>query len=140
MQVEHAILADYGATTSDGKLIAVGIFSTIVVESVPSQYPHMALVLRIHVHPGEAAEHLFNVNLTDPDGRPLFKVEGRFGVEESARGEGAFAQVVINMNNLRFPKAGPHSFDILIDGRLEHQVPVAVHVKNSEVPGPPPAR
>jgi hypothetical protein len=132
VEIQQAILCDYGATTADGKLVAAGIFSTIVVESLPGQYPHMALVLRIHIHPGEAPEHVFKVSLVDPDGEPVFTVEGRFGVEKVLPGEGAFAQVVLNLNNLRFPKEGPYSFDIFVDGRLEHRVPVAVRTKGEE--------
>jgi hypothetical protein len=131
LDVQHAILCDYGATTADGKLVAAGIFSVLAVPSLPGVHPHMALVMRIHVHPGEAPDHSFKVTLVDPDGRALFNVDGRFGVEKVHPGEGAFAQVVLNMNNLRFQRHGPYSFDIFIDGRLEHQVPVAVRA----VPG-----
>ena len=135
MEVEHAILADYAATTNDGKLIVAGIFSALFMGQFPNPHPHMALALRIHIQPGEAPKHALVIRLVDADGNAVLEVDGQVEVDHVEGKEGAYAQVVLALNNVVFPKAGPYSFDVLINGRFEHRVPLAVHELTDEMKG-----
>ena len=52
MDLDFAVIADYAATTTDGKLMIGGIFDTIWVNEVPAVQPFMSVVLRLRAHPG----------------------------------------------------------------------------------------
>ena len=69
MRVATALVADYAAQTNDGKLIVAGIFDTLFcLGDTPFRHPHMAVAIRIHLHPGEAPKHQIRMKLVDPRG------------------------------------------------------------------------
>jgi hypothetical protein len=135
LRVANALLADYAAQTSDGKLIVAGIFDVLFpLGGLPFRHAHMALALRIHIHPGEALKHGIRIKLVDPDGRDVLpEIGGEFVVPEVDPVAGATAQFVLDMDNVEFKTAGRHSFDVFVDGRYEESVPLAIAA------GPPPS-
>lgn len=129
MQVTLAVLADYAATTDQGKLVIAGVFETINAPTLPATHPMMALALRIHADPGEDRVHKLTLRLVDPDGAEVVPaLNGDVAFGEMHPVEGGRAQIILNMPGVRFTKAGPHRMDILIDGRLEHSIDLAVRL------------
>jgi len=82
LRVATALIADYAAQTNDGKLIVAGIFDTLFcLGDTPFRHPHMAVAIRIHLHPGEAPKHQIRMKLVDPDGVDTVpELEGEFEV------------------------------------------------------------
>ena len=126
MNVELALLADYAAVTNDSKLIVAGIFDRLAPLAMPWQHPTMFIALRVHIHPGEDNAHKIKVRLVDPDGGDIVTLDADATVETTDPVEGANIQLVLSLNNIPFKVFGRHAFDIFLNGRYEHTVPLDV--------------
>lgn len=127
MRVDLALLADYAEVTQrGGKLVACGIFDRITLADLDAVHPHMALALKLACDPGEEPVHHLSVRLVDPDGADVVPVmEGDVQVQGETDGD-ASVNLILDLNLVKFNIAGPHSFDVFLDGRLERQVPLTV--------------
>ncbi len=56
-------------------------------------------------------------------------IEGDVEVKGEADGD-ASVNLILDLNLVKFGVAGPHSFDIFLDGKLEKQVPLTVERLN----------
>jgi hypothetical protein len=127
MRVDLALLADYAEVTQrGGKLIVCGIFDRITLADLDAVHPHMALALKLVAEPAGDTAHRLVVRLVDPDGVDVVtpmegevEVKGEPGVEASVN-------LILDLNLIKFGAHGPHSFDIFLDGELQHQVPLTV--------------
>lgn len=126
MNVDLALLADYAAVTQEGKLMAAGIFDRIHPPQMPWQHPTMFVALKIHYHPGEVGGHKIVLRLVDPDGKEIVSLDGDATVAQVHPVEGANIQLVLSLNNLPFKVYGRHAFDVFLDGRYEHTIPLTV--------------
>ena len=127
MRVDLALLADYAEVTQrGGKLVVCGIFDRITLVDLEAVHPHMALALKLACDPGEAPAHHLSVRLVDPDGADVVPpMEGDVEVKAEAEGD-ASVNLILDLNLVKFGVAGPHSFDVFLDGRLQRQVPLTV--------------
>lgn len=139
MNVDLALLADYAAVTKEGKLIAAGIFDRLRPPKLPWQHPTMCIALRVHFHPGEEGGHKIRIRLVDPDGVEIVGMESEATVAVLDPLEGGTTQLVLNLNNVPFKVPGRHSFDIFLDGRYEHAIPVSVDLPAAAPTHPPEA-
>ena len=126
MNVELALLADYAAVTGEGKLVAAGIFDILAPPTLPWQHPTMFIALRIHFHPGEDGPHKIKLRLVNPDGVEIVSLDADAIVGAGDPLEGSSIQVVLSLNNIPFGVLGRHAFDLFLDGRYEHTVPLRV--------------
>ena len=126
MNVELALLADYAAVTNEGKLVAAGIFDLLRPPALPWQHPTMFIALRIHFHPGEEGPHKVDMRLVDPDGAEMVSLQGEADVAKGDPLDGANIQMVLSLNNIPFKATGRHAFDVFLDGRYEHTIPLRV--------------
>jgi hypothetical protein len=127
MKVELALLADYAEVSQrGGKLIVCGIFDRITLADVDAVHPHMALALKLACEVGESSVHHLSVRLVDPDGVDVVQpMKGDVEVKGEADGD-ASVNLILDLNLVKFRIAGPHSFDVFLDGELEKQVPLSV--------------
>jgi hypothetical protein len=127
LEIEHAILADYAALMGDGKLMVAGIFNIILVEGLPAVQTQLSLAFRLHSATGEDPSHSIMIRLVDPDGVSLIQdISGPIPEPTDDPSGGGYSQLVVNLRLVPFEREGPHSFDILIDGRYEHSIPLTV--------------
>lgn len=133
MRVDLALLADYAEVSQRGsKLIVCGIFDRITLADADTVHPHMALALKLVSDPGDPPSHHLTVRLVDPDGVDVVSpMEGEVEVKVEAGGE-ASANLILDLNLVRFGSAGPHSFDVFVDGNLERQVALTVERLGSQ--------
>ena len=103
-----------------------GIFDRIVMHEVPWQHPTMFIALRIHFHPGEEGAHGIKIRFVDADGQEIIALDADVTVKELDSIEGGNTQLVLSMNNVPITKAGRHAFDVFLDGRYEHSIPLVV--------------
>ena len=124
-----AVLADYAATTQDGKLIICGVFEKLRLPQLPFSYPRISVALRVSAHPSEPRKHALVIRIVDPDGTPIFPdLRGDLELPPSTKNETRTIQVVLDLNGLEFKTAGGHSVDILLDDRYEDSVPFTVEI------------
>jgi hypothetical protein len=133
LNVDLALLADYASISRENKLTAAGIFDLIRPPELPWSHPTMHLALRVHFHSGEEGEHKVKIRLVDPDGVEVVGLDADAMVEKLDSLEGGSVQLVLGLNNVPFKTGGRHAFDIFLDGRYEHTIPLLVVAPPSQV-------
>lgn len=126
MDIEIFTLCD-AATESAGKLNILGSFDRIITRQMPAVHPHCAIALRVRFDRIEEGEHRVRINLVNDDGKPVFPgLDGNIGVKMPPDGQSVCANMILNLNGLKFEKAGQYSIDLAIDGRHEKSLPVYI--------------
>jgi len=133
MDVQIAVLCD-AATDYGGKLNLLGTFDTIVAAQLPAVHPQCSIALRIVFSRIEEGQHKLRINFVDEDGRSIMPgidlpADANFGGEASILSR----NFIINIQHLKFDKAGHYAIDVAIDGRHETSIPLQVRLV------PPPA-
>lgn len=126
MEIRLAVLADYAATTAEGKLVIAGVFDKLFAAELPAAHPRVSLAFRVHVLPEEGREHALKVQYVDPDGNKLLELGGPIPLQQFDAERGADAQFVISFEPLPVNALGRHAFDIFIDDRYEETVSLEV--------------
>lgn len=126
MKIEVFALCD-AATDYFGKLNMLGAFDSIWVKHMPAQHPHCAVALRIRFNPIEEGEHKLKINVVDADGQLLMpSMEGNLTIKMPPKSDSVVANVVLNIQGLKFAKFGNYSIDLAVDGRQEAALPLQV--------------
>ena len=135
MDITFAVLADYANVSSDGKLNVMGIFDRVFARQLPSRLPLMLLVIRLEAAFAELnAEHALRIQLADPDGEPLFDINGGFTPRGVRPGQGASINHVVRLADLPLKRTGEHRIMIWVDQKLMREVPL--HVEEAPRPAP----
>ena len=137
--VEFAFLADAAEAEPGRKFYVLGggVDSIGAPGGFPIVHPHLALLLRVLVHPAEADRpHAIEIKLMDSDGAEMAKVEGNFEASGwTQSGREIPMSIVLNFMNTRFEHAGDYSFEILLNN--QHQKSLPLHVHQVEQPPSP---
>lgn len=114
--------ADYG-----GKLSILGTFNQIQAKQFPAAHPHCAIALRIRFDQIEAGDHRVRISIIDEDGKAIGpSVDGNIGVRFPPNFTSVCANMVLNINGMKFEKPGRYSIDLAIDARQEKSLPLNV--------------
>ncbi|GAB4277094.1 MAG: hypothetical protein Kow0056_08240 [Coriobacteriia bacterium] len=129
MEVTLAALADYAATTDQGKLVVAGVFDTLNARRLPARHPMMALVLRLQAQPHEARSHAVAVRFVGPDGEEVLpELNARLDFPDAGAAERSTAQLVLNMPGVLLKQPGRHGIDVFVDGVQVASVPLWVNL------------
>ncbi|MFS8083655.1 MAG: DUF6941 family protein [Ginsengibacter sp.] len=148
MKINFAHVCDYAQLSVDGKLSVSGIFSQITAAAFPTQHPLLFLAFEIGLSPAELNRTFpMRIECTDADGQSIARIDTSLGIGGSARsGDRPAVPQVVQYANLVFKKDGEFSFNIWLEGRLEHQsvvtlksVPPGGVVQGHQPPTAPPA-
>lgn len=126
MNVQIATICD-AAVDHQGKLGILGTFDTIFTKKLPAIHPQCSIALRLLFRKIEEGSHKLRITIIDEDGKPVIP-----GIEVPADikiPEGhifATRNFVLNIQQIKFEKAGAYSVDIAIDGRQEANIPLYV--------------
>jgi Family of unknown function (DUF6941) len=127
MEIDFAVVADYAAVTSDGKLVVAGIFDRITAPDMPAVHPTMSLAFRVTMDPGSPSLHRVEVHLVGPDGSdvlPPFHGEMRAFSADASSPRGA--QFVLSLPGVRFQMWGLYTVHVSIDGQHLRTVPFRI--------------
>ncbi|MBI4641728.1 MAG: hypothetical protein HY731_13615 [Candidatus Tectomicrobia bacterium] len=128
MDVQIAALCD-AAIDYQGKLCILGTFDTIFTKELPATHSQCSVAFRLIFRKIEEGHHTIKIHFVDEDGKLLMP-----GVDTSmdvAIPENSFFvswNFVLNIQQMRFEKAGQYSIDIAIDGRQEASIPLQVRL------------
>ncbi len=126
MDIEIFTLCD-AATESAGKLNILGTFDRLISRQLPTVHPHCAIALRVRFDRIEEGDHHVKINLVNDDGQAVFPgLDGNISVKIPPEGQSVCANLILNLNGLKFQKAGEYSIDLAIDGRHEKSLPVFI--------------
>jgi len=126
MDIEIFTLCD-AATESAGKLNILGTFDRLISRQLPTVHPHCAIALRVRFDRIEEGDHHVKINLVNDDGQAVFPgLDGNISVKMTPEGQSVCANLILNLNGLKFQKAGEYSIDLAIDGRHEKSLPMFI--------------
>ena len=126
MTIQVAVLCD-AATDYNGRLNLLGTFDTIYASALPTQHPQCSIAIRIAFERNEEGRHKVNLNFVDEDGQPIMK-NMQVPVEVMFPPDATFMSrnLVINILQMTFAKAGLYSIDLSLDDRPLSSIPLAV--------------
>jgi hypothetical protein len=126
MEVEIFTLCD-AAVDYGGKLNLLGTFDRILVKQFPAAHPHCSVALRVRFERVEEGQHRVRISIVDEDGKPIGpNVDGSIGVKIPPTLLSTCANLVLNINGLKFEKPGRYSVDLALDARHEKSLPLTV--------------
>lgn len=124
MEVEIFTLSDF-AQDNGGRLTIVGTFDQISSRTFPATHPSCHLSCRLRFGSKEAGEHNFRLKLIDAAGADVVPpMEGNINVSVAPGQEYAGLNLVVNLNQLKFEKAGRYSFELYINGEWKTGLPL----------------
>jgi len=124
METEIFTLADF-AQDNQSKLTIVGTFDTINAPQFPATHPVCSIACRLRFSEKESGEHTFKLRLIDSAGQEVIKpVEGKIQVGTTPERKFVSINIVINFNQLQFPKPDRYSFELHIDGEWKSGLPL----------------
>ncbi len=134
MKVTVAALADYASISMGDKLNVLGVFDTVWTVATPAAHPKTVLVIRtLAEHEDSNRVHPLEIRLEDEDGQPLFRGQGEQRLGDIPPGETAAGNLIIELNNLPFPRFGRYSCVVTLDGAEVVRLPLKV----AQLPQPP---
>ncbi|HEX4086133.1 MAG TPA: hypothetical protein VHY22_14555 [Chthoniobacteraceae bacterium] len=128
MEIQVAVLCD-SAVDYAGKLCLMGSFDTIVTPVLPALHPQCSVALRILFRKEEEGPHTVSVLFVDEDGHSIVPpMETSFDVELPHDLFFATRNLILNLQQLPFAKAGAYSIDISADNRPMASIPLQVRL------------
>lgn len=132
MNIQVAVLCD-GATDYQGKLSLLGTFDTILAAKFPALHSHCSFALRLAFSRIEEGPHAIKINFTDEDGKLIMpSIPISIDVKIPPDNNYLVRNLIINIQQLKFDRAGQHMIEIAIDGRHELSVPILVRAQPPE--------
>jgi len=124
MEIEIFTLCDF-AQDNNSKLTIVGTFDSINSKQFPTQHPACTIACRLRFSAKEAEAHDFKLRLIDSDGKETIPpVEGNINIAPPPNDRHITINLVVNFNQLQFPKPGRYSFELYIDGDWKSGLPL----------------
>ncbi len=124
MEIEIFTLCDF-AQDNHSKLTIVGTFDSINSKQFPTQHPACTIACRLRFSVKEAEAHEFKLRLIDSEGKETIPpVEGNINIAPPPNDRHITINLVVNFNQLQFPKPGRYSFELYIDGDWKSGLPL----------------
>ena len=134
MITEVFVVCD-AANDSHGKLNILGAFDTIVAAEFPFVHPHCTIALRLRYNSNTVKEHPIKLDLQGASGSPLLASMDAVIKSGVSPNTTATANLIININALRFEKPGDYSFVLKVDGLPTAVAPL--YIRHQPQPGGP---
>ena len=126
MNIEAFLLCD-AATDQQGKLNILGAFDNIYAKKVPTVHPACAIAARIRFEKVEEGNHPIRINIIDEDGKSIApKLDGNVNVRIGDDVDSRAANIVLNIQRLKFEKYGQYRIDLAIDNQIKGSLPFHV--------------
>ena len=102
---------------SDGRLHAVGIYSELYSRGFPAKQDRLVLAGIIEWERHVEGEQPFTIHLADPDGKPIFTIEGRTVVDARPEERApARSHLIFPMESLVFMRPGEYPLILQVGG------------------------
>lgn len=126
MKIEVFSLCD-AATDNHGKLNILGTFDQIFSAKMPVIHPSCAIALRIRFDKMEEGVHSINIQLVNPDGKPVFKpMEGEVRPKMGEDVDSVAVNLILNFQNVKFEAYADYQINLAIDDISMATLPLRV--------------
>ena len=128
MDIQIAALCD-AAADFNGKLCLLGTFDTIIAQKLPAVHPQCSVALRVVFSRIEEGHHKVRMNIVNEDGQPVMPGID-IPVDVTLPSDATFLarNFVVNIQQMKFEKAGQYEIVIAMDGRQEATMPLQVKI------------
>ena len=128
-KLEFAFLADSAEAEPGRKFYVLGGgVDSIGAHAFPVVHPHLALLIRVSVHPTEAERaHILEIRLIDSDGGELARMEGNFQAGGGPPGREMPMNISLAVSNIRFERPGDYSIELLLDNQHVKSLPLRLY-------------
>ena len=134
MYCSFALFADAANLSQEGKLNVLGVFDALHVASVPAMHPRATLVVRLKASPDDAGMHALTLSWLAPGGDEIWSSSGEVEVHSAPPGAVEVDIPVIAAIDLPIAEAGVHLMRVELDGEVEAEVGLHVHVGSTVAP------
>lgn len=129
MKVKRLLVADYATVDQAGKLSVFGIFSRIYAHSFPARHRLMYLITTLDVELGESGDtRTLTIKFTDPDGQEVWVYTQNFETPKPEEGRQPEVNILLELRDFLFPKAGGYDFNVYIDKDFKEHLPIDVEL------------
>lgn len=126
MNIEAFLLCD-AATDQQGKLNVLGAFDNIFTKKMPTIHPACAVAARIRFDKIEDGSHPIRIHIIDEDGKSIGpKLDGNVNIRIGGDTDSTAANIVLNIQRLKFEKYGRYRIDLAIDNQIKSSLPLHV--------------
>jgi len=126
MKVEVFSLCD-AATDNRGKLNILGTFDQIYSTKMPVVHPACAIALRMRFDKMEEGVHKVNIQLVDPDGRPVFPpMEGKVHPRMADDVDSVAVNLILNFQHMKFESFADYQINLAVDDQSVASLPLRV--------------
>jgi hypothetical protein len=136
MYCSFALFADAANLSQEGKLNVLGVFDALHVASVPAVHARATLVVRLKASPDDAGTHALALTWIAPGGDEIWSSNGEVEVHAQAPGATEVDIPVIAAIDLPIAEGGMHVMRVELDGDIEAEVGLHVHVGGAVAPLP----
>jgi hypothetical protein len=106
------------ATDNDGLLNIEGVFNELYAPDFPARQESMVLAGVIEWGRDTEGRIPFTIDLTDPDGKPIFSIDGHSDVEKRPLTRApAKTQLVLPLENVMFTAPGQYRVRLKVNGQ-----------------------
>lgn len=137
MDIQIAALCDF-AVDYGGRLCIFGVFESLSFPSFPALHLQCAIVLRVSFRKEDEGNHRLLLNFVDADGQSIVPpLDTQMALELPPDGFCAARNFILNLQNLKFDKAGLYAVDISLDNRSVASIPLTVRQFDWKPASPP---
>lgn len=126
MRAKYSFVCDAANISKSNTLNALGIFNHMNALKFPWKHSRFTYVANILFHPSEEGNHKFKLTFVDEDGKEIIPpLNGEIEVAPPTFS----TNIMLEINNIQFPKAGPYQIDLTIDH--QHVCAESIHVHSA---------
>ena len=126
MKVEVFALCD-AATDSRGKLNILGTFDQIYAARMPVVHPACAIAIRMRFDKMEEGVHKVNLQLVNPDGRPVLPpMDGEVHPRMADDVDSVAVNLILNFQHVKFESFADYQINLAIDDQAIASLPLRV--------------
>jgi len=115
------------ATDYGGRLNILGAFEGLAGPSLPVTRERCSLVMRMRFSEGQVGEREISVRIKDAEGgMTIPEMKARFNVRMPRGRSSSAVNLVLNINQLKFPRFGDYQISLYFDGQEWSSLPLAV--------------
>jgi hypothetical protein len=126
-RVRMALLCDYALTSEDGKISAIGIFSSISFASLPANYPRFYVVIIASLTSGN---HAAQIQMLGPAGNEILPSGPPMNLDVPDPANET--NLIIGFDNLTFEQPGLHQLQFMLNGDVALSLPFSVMTSEQE--------
>lgn len=127
MEIEIFTLCDF-AQDNSGKLTVVGTFDGINSKQFPFVQANFSVACRLRFSEKETGQHDMRLRFIDVNAKELLQpIEGKMNIPKPTNGQYTTINLVFNLSQIKFDKAGRYSFELYIDDEWTSGLPLFVN-------------